>query len=52
MTAYHEGLSSGLDAATALAAATSQGPVLSASFTCFGAGWRAISGSGRAEERT
>jgi tetratricopeptide (TPR) repeat protein len=52
MTAYHEGLSSGLDAATALAAATSQGPALSASFTCFGAGWRAIPGSGRAEERT
>jgi len=41
MTAYHEGLRSGLDAATALAAATSDGPLLAASFTCFGAGWRA-----------
>src|SRR5659263_182654 len=41
MTAYHEGLSSGLDAATALAAATSDGPLLAASFMCFGAGWRA-----------
>jgi len=40
MTAYHEGLSSGLDAASALAAATSDGPLLAASFTCFGAGWR------------
>ncbi len=41
MTAYHEGLSTGSDAATALAAATSDGPLLAASFTCFGAGWRA-----------
>ena len=39
MTAYHEGLRAGLDAATALAAAT-DGPLLAASFTCFGAGWR------------
>jgi hypothetical protein len=41
MTAYHQGLSSGLDAASALAAATAGGPLLGASFTCFGAGWRA-----------
>ncbi len=41
MTAYHEGLSSGLDAATALAAATAGAPLLAASFTCFGAPWRA-----------
>jgi hypothetical protein len=41
MTAYHEGLASGLDAATALAAATTDAPLLAASFTCFGAPWRA-----------
>jgi tetratricopeptide (TPR) repeat protein len=40
MTAYHEGLASGLDAATALAAATTDAPLLAASFTCFGAPWR------------
>lgn len=44
MTAYHEGLASGLDAATALAAATSEGPLLAASFTVFGAPWRAMTG--------
>ncbi len=41
MTAYHEGLATGLDAATALAAATTDAPLLAASFTCFGAPWRA-----------
>jgi CHAT domain-containing protein len=40
MTAYHEGLASGQDAATALATATGDGPLLAASFTCFGAPWR------------
>jgi tetratricopeptide (TPR) repeat protein len=45
MTAYHRALSSGLDAASALAAATGEGPLLAASFTCFGAEWRA-SGTG------
>ncbi len=40
MTAYHEGLAAGLDAATALAEATADGPLLAASFTCFGAPWR------------
>jgi CHAT domain-containing protein len=42
MTAYHEGLSAGSDAATALAAATADAPLLAASFTCFGAGWRRL----------
>lgn len=41
MTAYHEGLASGLDAAAALAAATTDAPLLAAAFTCFGAPWRA-----------
>ena len=41
MTAYHEGLAAGLDAAAALAAATKDAPLLAASFTCFGAGWQA-----------
>jgi tetratricopeptide (TPR) repeat protein len=42
MTAYHEGLASGQDAATALAAATTDAPLLAASFTCFGAPWRRV----------
>jgi len=48
MTAYHEGLASGQDAATALASATGDGPLLAASFTCFGASWRSVSQGSRA----
>ena len=40
MTAYHEGLAAGQDAATALAAATTDAPLLASSFICFGAPWR------------
>ena len=43
MTAYHEGLASGLDAATALARATADAPMLAASFTCFDAPWSRLS---------
>ena len=52
MTAYHEGLASGLDAPTALAAATTDAPLLAASFTCFGAGWRTTPAVSRTDERT
>ncbi|MHB1010446.1 MAG: CHAT domain-containing protein [Propionibacteriaceae bacterium] len=47
MTAYHERLSSGLDSASALAAVTGEGPLLAASFTCFGAGWKALPAVGQ-----
>ena len=52
MTAYHEGLSAGTDSASALAAATGDAPLLAASFTCFGAGWRATASVTGTEERT
>lgn len=40
MSTYHQHLAEGMDAATALAAATAEGDVLAASFTCFGSTWR------------
>jgi hypothetical protein len=52
MTAYHEGLRAGLDTASALAAATGEGPLLAASFTCFGAGWRVSAKAQAPGERT
>lgn len=37
---YHRNLAGGMDAASALAAATAEGDVLGAAFTCFGSSWR------------